>query len=193
MLLAAPSAPCQATRGTMRPVSSPKHELNDNDGAGPVPYIPLSRDDATDGESIGSLVKDATQHVSTLVRAEVELAKTELVGEAKKGIKGSVFFIIALVVALYSSFFLFFFLGELLSEWLWRWAAFGIVFLLMVVVAGVFGLLGYRKMKKLRAPERTIGSVKDTAAAFKPQKPAEGEAAPTTTSAPTPTPQSASN
>lgn len=153
-------------------MSSPKHQLNDTDGAGAVPYIPLSEDTAGDGsgESIGGLVRDATQHVSTLVRAEVELAKSEVVGEAKKAIKGSAFFIVAAVVALYSSFFLFFFLGELLSLWLPRWAAFGIVFLLMVITAAIFGLLGYRKMKKLRAPERTIGSVKDTAAALKPKK-----------------------
>jgi hypothetical protein len=154
-------------------VSSPKHQRNDPDGGGAVPYIPLSPDDesaAGGDQSIGKLVSDATQHLSTLVRAEVELAKSEVVGEVKKGVKGSIYFVIALVVALYSSFFLFFFLGELLSEWLKRWAAFGIVFLAMLLVAGLFGLLGWRKMKKIRAPERTITSVKDTAAALKPKR-----------------------
>jgi uncharacterized membrane protein YqjE len=157
-------------------VSSPKHQRNDPDGVGAVPYIPLTPDDGTgDGEkSIGKLVSDATQHMSTLVRAEVELAKSELVGEAKKAVKGAIYFVIALVIALYSSFFLFFFLGELLSVWLQRWAAFGIVFLLMLVTAGVAGFLGYRKMKKLKAPERTIDSFKDTAAALKPGRNSEG-------------------
>ncbi|MBP2179301.1 phage holin family protein [Saccharothrix sp. AJ9571] len=152
-------------------MSSPKHQLNDADGMGAVPYLPLSDDRERNGDqSIGALVKDATQHLSTLVRAEVELAKSEVVGEVKKGVKGSVFFVIALVVALYSSFFFFFFLGELLSEWLVRWAAFGIVFALMLVVAALFGFLGYRKVKKIRAPERTIDSVKETAAALKPRQ-----------------------
>lgn len=153
-------------------MSSPKHQLNDPDGAGAVPYLPLSEDTAQNGSadaSIGTLVKDATQHLSTLVRAEVELAKSEVVGEVKKGVKGSIFFVVALVIALYSSFFLFFFLGELLSEWLKRWAAFGIVFLMMLVVAGLFGFLGYRKVRKIRAPERTISSLKDTAAALTPR------------------------
>jgi uncharacterized membrane protein YqjE len=160
----------------MGPVSSPKHQRNDPDGVGAVPYIPLTPDDGTgDGEkSIGKLVSDATQHMSTLVRAEVELAKSELVGEAKKAVKGAIYFVIALVIALYSSFFLFFFLGELLSVWLQRWAAFGIVFLLMLVAAGATGFLGYRKMKKLKAPERTIDSFKDTAAALKPGRNPEG-------------------
>jgi hypothetical protein len=159
----------------MTPVSSPKHQLNDTDGVGSVPYIPLSDDAAGHGadQSIGTLVKDATQHLSTLIRAEVELAKSEVVGEVRKGVKGSLFFVIAGVVALYSSFFFFFFLGELLSEWLRRWAAFGIVFLLMLVTAAVFGLLGYRKVKKIRAPERTIESVRETAAALKPRSGAD--------------------
>lgn len=166
----------------MRRVSSPKHELNDGDNrdaGGWVPYLPLSEDPAADsaeGASIGSLVKDATQHMSTLFRAELELAKAETVGEVKKATKGSVFFIIAAVVALYSSFFFFFFLGELLSEWLQRWAAFGIVFLLMLVFAGICGFLGYRKFKKVRAPQRSIDSIKESAAALKPQQ-KSGEAA----------------
>jgi uncharacterized membrane protein YqjE len=158
----------------MSPVSSPKHQLNDTDGVGSVPYIPLSRPDDKGGDqSIGALVKDATQHLSTLVRAEVELAKSEVVGEARKAVKGSIFFVIALVVALYSSFFFFFFLGELLSEWLQRWAAFGIVFALMLVVAALFGLLGYKRFKKIKAPERTIDSMRDTAAALKPRRDTE--------------------
>ncbi len=149
----------------MRRVSSPKHHPGDSDGTGAVPYIPLSSDDgtATDSASIGSLVHDATQQVSTLVRAEVELIKAEAVGEAKKAFKGSVFFVVAAVIALYSSFFLFFFLGELLAQWLPRWAAFGIVFLAMLVVAGVFGYLGLRKVKRVRKPQRSLDSLRDTA------------------------------
>ena len=36
--------------------------------------------------SIGSLVRDATEQMSTLVRAEVALAKAEVTGEIKKGL-----------------------------------------------------------------------------------------------------------
>lgn len=45
--------------------------------------------------------------MSTLVRAEVALAKAEVTGEVKKGVQGSVFFIIALTVLLFSTFFFF--------------------------------------------------------------------------------------
>lgn len=118
--------------------------------------------------SIGDLVKDATAQVSTLVRAEVELAKAEITRDVKKGLTGSVFFILALVVLLYSTFFMFFFLAELLDTWVWRWAAFLIVFILMLVVTAVFAFLGYRKVRRIRGPQQTIESVKETTAALTP-------------------------
>ena len=121
-----------------------------------------------DNPSIGELVRDATTQVSTLVRAEVELAKAEITRDVKKGLTGSVFFIIALVVLLYSTFFMFFFLAELLDTWLWRWAAFLIVFILMLVVTAVFAFLGYRKVRRIRGPQQTIESVKETTAALTP-------------------------
>lgn len=121
-----------------------------------------------DNPSIGDLVRDATTQVSTLVRAEVELAKAEITRDVKKGLTGSVFFILALVVLLYSTFFMFFFLAELLDTWLWRWAAFLIVFILMLVVTAVFAFLGYRKVRRIRGPQQTIESVKETTAALTP-------------------------
>ncbi|MFD3746800.1 phage holin family protein [Nocardia sp. NPDC058633] len=133
-----------------------------NDGR-TVTSIPLTDANPPGSASIGSLVRDATEQMSTLVRAEVALAKAEVTGEIKKGLTGSVFFILALTVLLFSSFFFFFFLAELLDMWLWRWAAFLIVFLLMVLTTVVLALLGWLKVRKVRAPEKTIGSLKQTA------------------------------
>lgn len=153
-----------------------RHNTSDNgSGRGAVPSIPLSEDrpgaagySGDNGQSIGSLVRDATTHLSTLVRAEVELAKSEITSEIKKGVKGSVFFIVALTVLLFSLFFLFFTLAEGLADLgLYRWAAFGIVFLLMLLLAGLSGFLGYRKVRKIRAPEQTISTTKDTVAKLK--------------------------
>ncbi|MFD4357413.1 phage holin family protein [Nocardia sp. NPDC058518] len=129
-----------------------------------VTSIPLTDANPPGSASIGSLVRDATEQMSTLVRAEVALAKAEVTGEIKKGLTGSVFFILALVVLLFSSFFFFFFLAELL-DWfgLWRWAAFLIVFALMVLTTVLLALLGWLKVRKVRAPEKTIGSLKQTA------------------------------
>lgn len=128
-----------------------------------VSSIPLSDVDtrAAGQGSIGNLISDATAQMSRLFRSELELAKTELAGEAKKGAIGGGLFGVAGVIALYSSFFFFFFAAELLSEWLYRWAAFLIVFLVMVVIAAVLALFGYRKVKKIGAPKKTIESVSE--------------------------------
>lgn len=118
--------------------------------------------------SVGDLVKDATTQVSTLVRAEVELAKAEITRDLKKALTGSVFFILALVVLFYSTFFFFFFVAELLDTWLWRWVAFLIVFALMLVFTALFALFGYLKVRRIRGPQQTIESVKQTREAFTP-------------------------
>ncbi|WP_280833046.1 phage holin family protein [Mycolicibacterium frederiksbergense] len=118
--------------------------------------------------SIGELVRDATAQVSTLVRAEVELAKAEITRDVKKGLTGSVFFIAALVVLFYSTFFFFFFLAELLDTWLWRWVAFLIVFGIMLVVTGALAVLGFLKVRRIRGPQQTIESVKEAREALTP-------------------------
>ncbi|ODQ93963.1 phage holin family protein [Mycolicibacterium holsaticum] len=134
-----------------------------------VTSIPLVDPHAAKADpSIGDLVRDATTQVSTLVRAEVELAKAEITRDVKKGLTGSVYFVLALVVLFYSTFFFFFFVAELLDTWIWRWAAFLIVFGIMVVVTAVFGLLGYLKVRRIRGPQQTIESVKEIPEALTP-------------------------
>jgi hypothetical protein len=100
--------------------------------------------------------------VSTLVRAEVELARAEITRDVKRGLTGSVYFIAALVVLFYSTFFFFFFVAEVLDLWLYKWAAYLIVFGIMVVATAVLGLLGYLKVRRIRGPRETIESVKET-------------------------------
>ncbi len=139
-----------------------------HDGQDPRPTvsaIPLTADEFPQHAeaSLGGLVKEATTHLSTLIRSEVELAKAEVTSEVRKGLKGSVFFVVALTVLLFSLFFLFLAIGEVLDIWLPRSAAFGIVFVLMLLIAGGFGLLGYLRVRSIRKPERTITSVRETA------------------------------
>jgi uncharacterized membrane protein YqjE len=147
-----------------------------------LPSIPLAPEAAprADGKSIGALVTDVTTQLSNLVRAEVELAKAEVTAEVRKGVTGSVFFTVAAVIGLFSLFFFFFTLAELLSVWLVRWAAFAIVFGVMLLAAALFGLLGYQKVRKIRKPERTIESLRESAQVLqhrgRPDGPAELDA-----------------
>ncbi|GAB3077753.1 phage holin family protein [Corynebacterium aquatimens] len=130
---------------------------------GSVDSIPLRDTDATQPEtdSLGTLVSNATEQVSTLVRSEIELAKTEVIGEVKKGVMGGALLAVAGVIGLYSSFFFFFFLAELLSKWMDRPWAFLIVFLLMLVTAAVLALVGVKRFKAINKPEKTIDSVNE--------------------------------
>jgi uncharacterized membrane protein YqjE len=142
------------------------------DGLPPVPSIPLTAENAAkiaEETSIGGLVRDATAHLSTLVRAEVELAKAEVTKEIKKGVKGSVYFIIALTVLLFSLFFLFLTIGYALYD-IFGWPlslSFLTVFGVMLLTVGAFTFLGIRKVRRLRAPERTIESAKDIVATLR--------------------------
>ena len=124
-----------------------------------VSAIPLEDVDASREPGIGELVRDATTQVSTLIRSETELAKTEITGSAKKagiaaGLLGG-----AGVILAYSSFFFFFFLAELLDNWMPRWVAFLVVFLIMVVLVAVLALVAVKFIKGVKKPEETIDSV----------------------------------
>ncbi|WP_414123257.1 phage holin family protein [Corynebacterium nuruki] len=129
-----------------------------------VSSIPLTGADTAEGRKkagIGDLVKDATDQVSTLIRSEVELAKTEISGSAKKAGIATGLFGGAGVILAYSSFFFFFFLAELLDNWMPRWVAFLVVFLIMFVLVAVLAVVGIKFIKGVKKPAATIQSVSD--------------------------------
>lgn len=150
------------------------HRTNGSgDGLPPVASIPLTDDDparSAAGESIGALVRDATTHLSTLIRAEVELARSEITAEVKQGLRGSIYFVIALtMVVLLMPFFLTaaaLAISMGLPHWAAPWGGFAIVFLAMAALAVLFAILGWRRVRRLRGPRRTLSSVRDTAAAL---------------------------
>lgn len=147
-------------------MSRPDQPVSGSSASPVVPSIPLNAEPVRqEGDvSVGALVKDVTTHVSTLVRAEVELAKTEITAEVKKGVQGSIFFVVAAVVALFSLFWFFFAVAEAFNL-IWptqRWAGFAVTFVIMLLVAGLAGLLGYLKVRKIRKPERTIETARES-------------------------------
>lgn len=118
---------------------------------------------AADEPSLGQLVSDVSTHVSTLVRGEIELAKLELRSTVKNAGTGVVLFAAAAVVAVFSLVYGFQALAEgIAALGVYRWLAFLIVFAFQLVVAGVFVLLGVRKIKRVKAPEKTIRTTKET-------------------------------
>jgi putative superfamily III holin-X len=114
-------------------------------------------------QSVGQLVSDASTHLSTLIRGEIELAKLELRSTVKNAGTGVGLFAAAAVVLVFSLTFGFFALAEgLAAAGIWRWAAFLIVFGLQLLAVGLCVFLGVKKVKRVKAPELTIKTTKET-------------------------------
>jgi uncharacterized membrane protein YqjE len=126
------------------------------------------RIDESSEASIGTLVKDATSALSTVLRGEIELAKIELKSSFKNLGTGVVGFAIAVVLLLLALPIALIALAEgLVAAHIWRWAAYLIVFGLMLVIAALSALMGWRKVKRVRPPRRTIDTTKSTVAALR--------------------------
>ena len=143
-------------------------------GLPPVASIPLTEDrpgaDARE-QSIGSLVKDATAHLSTLLRAEIELARIEIASEVKKGLTGSVMFLVALTLVLLALPFALtaaaLGIDKAFGSWAQLWFGFLVIFVLMLLAAAALAWVGFKRFKRIRAPQQTIETVKGTAAALR--------------------------
>jgi uncharacterized membrane protein YqjE len=115
--------------------------------------------------SVGELVRRASENVSTLVRGEIELAKAELSTSVKRAGVGGGMLAAAAVLLLYSVPFLFVVIAEVLvAVGLPRWLSYLIVWVFFLLIAAVLALIGRRQLKKMRKPERTLKTAKDTAA-----------------------------
>jgi hypothetical protein len=139
-----------------------------------VSPTPLGGSAGSDQPSIGTLVQSAMADVSTLIRAEVELAKAEVGKSAKKAGIGAGAFGAAGVVLAYSGFFFGIALAEFIT-WLGleRWISYLIVWFLLVLHAGLAALIGRRFIKKIEKPERTIETLHDLPAVLHREAPGE--------------------
>ena len=113
--------------------------------------------------SVGQLVADASTHLSNLIHGEIALAKLELRSSVKNAGTGIGMFVGAVVLLLFSLVYAFQSLAEgIAALGVYRWLAFLIVFVLQVLGAGLLAFLGFKKVKRVKAPEQTIRSTKET-------------------------------
>ncbi|MGX7681429.1 phage holin family protein [Jatrophihabitans sp. DSM 45814] len=118
--------------------------------------------------SLGSLVADAQTSFSTVLHGEIELAKLEVKSSVKNAGTGVGMFAGAAVLLVFSLTFGLIALAEgLVALHIWRWAAYLIVFGLLVLIAALLSFIGYRKVKRVKAPEQTIATTKDTVTALR--------------------------
>ncbi|MFB9377639.1 phage holin family protein [Kineococcus gynurae] len=119
--------------------------------------------------TVGQLVADASQDLSELVRYEIALAKAEITADVKKGAIGGALLAVAGVFGLLGFIFFLVFAAYLLME-LAGWtgyAAYGLVFGVLLVLAGILAVVGIGSVKKVGPPTRTIRTSKETIATLK--------------------------
>jgi hypothetical protein len=125
-----------------------------------------------DERSLGQLFASATAELSALVHDEIALAKAEVRQDAKRAAIGSGAFLLALSLLFFAvpmlSFACAYGIHALGITLGW---SFLIVFGAYVVLAALIGLLGFGRFKKVRKPERSIASAKETAALLQRAKP----------------------
>jgi hypothetical protein len=130
----------------------------------------MTQDDRPEvsGTSVGALISDVTNDLSTLMRQELELAKAELKVEASKtgkaaGMLGGAGFA-GYMVALFLSIALWWGLGNAIGR---GWSAV-VVAVLWGIVAAVLFSIGRKKMREVNPkPERTVQTLKEVPDALK--------------------------
>ncbi|GAB2935265.1 MULTISPECIES: phage holin family protein [unclassified Streptomyces] len=122
--------------------------------------------------SIGQLVASATAEMSALVHDEIALAKAEVRQDVKRGAIGSIAFVAAGVFALFSipvlSFAAAYGIHNLGLGLAWSFLIVGGAF---IALGLLLAFLGVRKFKKVKPPEKSIASAKQTAAVLQKAKP----------------------
>jgi membrane protein implicated in regulation of membrane protease activity len=133
-----------------------------------------------DEPTIGRLVSDASRDISSLLQKEIQLAKSELKVSFKNGgtgvglFAGALFFLVmGLIMFSVGLAYLLNWNGEGLDL---HWA-FMVVFVFYLLVAGLLGFIGYRKVRKVRGPEKAIAEAQKTKAALTNRDSPRGELA----------------
>ena len=108
-------------------------------------------------KSLGDVVNDVSTKASLLVREEIELAKTEIAEKAKSLGKGVAVAIVAGVMAVFALIYLFQALAWFFNDLFETvntspWLGFIVVFGILILLAGLAGMIGLRWIKKGSPP-----------------------------------------
>ena len=147
-----------------------------------------------DDRSVGEMVFDVSERVSTLVREEVELAKTEVTEKITKLLRGSAVGVAAGVFAFLGLILLMHSIAWLLDDLFFGdsiWIGFLVEAVLFFATAGVAGWIAYKSVKAGSPPTPELAieegkRIRQTLEAS--TTPVASEPAPTPASEPAPTP-----
>src|ERR1700728_2702744 len=121
------------------------------------------RPDGADGQqSLGELVALAAKDVSSLVRYEISLAKSELKMDATRiGIAAALAVVGLFVGCLLVVLLCFAFAYGLMAAGIWSWAAFLIVAGTCLLLIGIAALIAYGRIRKVTGMKMTRQTVMD--------------------------------
>jgi Flp pilus assembly protein TadB len=136
----------------------------DHDAAGPVPTDLRHSQERT----IGQLMTQVIDDLRAIVRAEIELAKTEITTQLGIAGKGAGLLATAGVLALYGLGLLFIALSLVIAIWLPVWAGFLIMAAVLFIVTAILALIGRNSLNQVNPrPERAIAQAQETVEAVK--------------------------
>ncbi|HEX2281234.1 MAG TPA: phage holin family protein [Thermomicrobiales bacterium] len=149
-----------------------RSSMSATDYGTPTSSRPTVSADGNDSRSIAEMFSGAVHNIQNIVRAEVQLAKTELREEAKVAGKGAAMLGAAAVVGIYAlGLFLLtavYALAQVMADWL----AALIVAVVVAAVAGVLAMVGKSRLQQFSPkPDQTIDSVKEDIEWVKQQTP----------------------
>lgn len=140
-----------AASGAASAASRPSGVGGEPGGTTTQPGAAATQPSGADKPTIGSLVADLSSQASTLVRGELEYAQANLKAKVKNLGMGGVHLGIAAFIGLYATGMLFVTFALVLAIWLPVWAGFLIVTAALLLFAGIFALLGAKKLKASQA------------------------------------------
>jgi Putative Actinobacterial Holin-X, holin superfamily III len=118
--------------------------------------------------TLGQLVAEASEDLSQLVRYELALAKAEVKDDVRRGAVAGGLFGAAGYLGLLSSITLVIAAGYgLAAAGLSAWLSFLIVTGALLLIAGLLVLIAILQIKRIKPPERTIRTTKQTIAAVR--------------------------
>jgi len=122
--------------------------------------------------SVKELVDAIKDDLTHLVKAQIALAKAEADADKKEATSVGIFGIGAAVLAFFSTFLLLMGFGfGLEAAGLWRWLAFLVAGVFLLVVAGVLGLLAKSRISRMHKLARTKAATQITKQALRPSPP----------------------
>jgi len=140
-------------------------------------------------QSLGALVSGISEDISTLLRGEVELVKSEIKESARSAGKGSGLLVGAGVLGFLATIFLLLtFAWVLVQLGLPTWAGFGLVTLVLLIVTAILGVLGKKQFESVKGLERSPVSIAKTKAVLTRSAPPVDPATSPTATAPAPAP-----